>query len=105
VTKPKLSKPTAEQLSTYVAPHTRITFAPASKTRSHNPVFRFLDATGQAGTRFSCKLDRHPWKRCGSPLKLKKLANGRHTLEIKAVNGAGTPEAHPAVRRFKVVPR
>jgi Tol biopolymer transport system component len=101
--KPKISKPTAEQLSSYVTPHTRITFAPASKTRSRNPVFRFLDATGQAGTRFSCKVDHHPWKRCGSPLKLKKLTNGRHTLEIKAVNGAGTPELHPAVRRFKVV--
>jgi uncharacterized membrane protein YgcG len=102
-TKPKISKPTAEQLSSYVTPHTRITFAPASKTRSRHPVFRFLDATGQAGTRFSCKLDRHPWKRCGSPLKLKKLTMGRHTLKIKAVNGAGTPEPHPAVRRFKVV--
>jgi Tol biopolymer transport system component len=102
-TKPKISKPTAEQLSSYVTPHTRITFAPASKTRLRNPVFRFLDATGQAGTRFSCKLDRHPWKRCGSPLKLKKLTNGRHLLEIKAVNGAGTHEPHPAVRRFKVV--
>ena len=103
--KPKISKPTAEQLSSYVTPHTRITFAPASKTRSRNPVFRFLDATGQAGTRFSCKVDHHPWKRCGSPLKLKKLTRGRHTLEIKAVNGEGTPELHPAVRRFKVVPR
>ncbi len=102
-TKPKISKPTAEQLSSYVSPHTRITFAPASKTRSRNPVFRFLDATGQAGTRFSCKVDHRPWKRCGSPLRLKKVSLGRHTLEIKAVNGAGTPELHPAVRRFKVV--
>lgn len=102
-TKPIISKPTAEQLSSYVTPHTRITFAPASKTRSRNPVFRFLDATGQSGTRFSCKVDHRPWKRCGSPLRLKKLTRGRHTLEIKGVNGAGTPEPHPAVRRFKVV--
>jgi hypothetical protein len=36
-------------------------------------------------------------------LKLKKLTNGRHKLEIKAVNGVGTAEPHPAVRRFKVV--
>jgi len=103
--KVKISKPTGDELLGYVTPHTRITFAPASKTRSRNPVFRFLDATGQSGTRFSCKVDHHHWKRCGSPLKLKKLASGRHTLEVKAVNALGTPEPHPAVRRFKVVPR
>jgi Tol biopolymer transport system component len=101
---PKSSVSESELLG-YVTPRTRITFAPASKTRSHNPVFRFTDSTGQRGTRFSCKVDSHPWKRCSSPLRLKKLARGRHTLKIKAVNALGTPELHPAVRRFKVVSR
>lgn len=89
----------------YVMPQVRITFAPASKTRSRNPVFRFLDATGQPGTRFSCKVDRHAWKRCSSPLRLKRLSRGRHVLRIKAVNAVGTAEPHPVERRFKVVPR
>jgi len=89
----------------HVAPHTRITFAPAAKTRSRNPVFRFVDATGQTGTKFRCKLDRGRWKGCHSPLKLKKLSRGKHALEIKGVNAVGTPEEKPATRRFKVVPR
>jgi Tol biopolymer transport system component len=90
---------------TYVAPHTRITFAPASKTRLRRPSFRFTDSTGQAGTTFRCKLDRKSWKGCSSPLRLERLSRGRHLLEVRAVNGAGTVEATPARRAFKVVPR
>lgn len=103
--KPKTGDSGTNELLVYVTPHTRITFAPASKTRNRSPVFRFTDSTGQPGTKFRCKVDRHRWKGCSSPLRLKKLSRGRHTLEIKAVNAVGTFEPHPAVRRFKVVPR
>lgn len=89
----------------YVTPHTRITFAPASKTRTLNPVFRFTDATGQPGTSFRCKVDGRHWKHCGSPLRLKQLSRGRHVLRVKAVNALGVPEPTPSTRRFKVVPR
>jgi Tol biopolymer transport system component len=88
----------------YVTPHTRITFAPASKTRTRNPVFRFTDSTGQPGTSFRCKVDRKHWKHCGSPLRLKQLSRGRHLLRVKAVNALGVPEPTPSTRRFKVVP-
>jgi hypothetical protein len=89
----------------FLTPHTRITFAPAAKTRSRNPTFRFTDATGQPGTRFRCKIDRKSWRGCASPLRLKRLSQGRHVLAIKAVNGAGEEEPEPVKRRFKVVPR
>lgn len=98
-----LQPPTASSL--YLTPHTHITFAPGAKTHNRNPIFRFIDSTGQADTKFSCKVDHGQWKRCTSPLHLKKLHRGRHVLEIKAVNGIGTPELHPAKRVFKVVPR
>jgi len=107
-TAPKKSASTlapSSSASLYLTPHTRITFAPAAKTRKRNPVFRFVDSTGQEGTRFSCKVDRGRWKRCSSPLRLKRLKLGRHSLEIKAVNAAGTPEPRPAKRSFRVVPR
>jgi Tol biopolymer transport system component len=90
---------------TYVTPHTRITFAPASKTRSRNPTFRFTDSTGQAGTSFQCKLDRKSWRTCDSPLRLKRLSRGRHVIAIEAINGAGEVEPAPVKRSFKVVPR
>lgn len=97
--------PAPRPVQTYVTPHTRITFGPAAKTRSRSPVFRFTDSTGQPGTSFECKLDRKPWHACSSPLRLKKLSRGKHTLAIEAKNGAGEVEPAPAKRKFKVVPR
>lgn len=88
----------------FLVPRTRITFAPASKTRSRSPVFRFTDSTGQSGTTFQCKVDRKAWRRCSSPLRLKRLGRGKHVLEIKATNGAGQSEPKPVRRAFKVVP-
>lgn len=102
---PGADRPAPLPEPTYLIPLTRITFAPASKTRSRNPVFRFTDATGQPGTTFQCKVDRKPWRGCASPLRLKRLSRGRHTLAIKGVNAAGTPEPKPAKRTFRVVAR
>jgi hypothetical protein len=84
------------------APRSRITFGPAFKTRKRRPVFRFVDTTGQSGTRFICRLDRHRWHRCNSPAKVRKLGRGRHVFRVKAVN-AGVWEARPSRRVFKLV--
>jgi Tol biopolymer transport system component len=86
----------------FVTPETTITFGPAFKTRKHKVLFRFTDATGQPGTNFVCKLDRHRWKGCGSPKRLKKLALGKHVFAVKAVNQVGMWDA-PVKRPFKVV--
>ena len=87
----------------YVIPITRITFGPASKTRSRRPVFRFIDATEQPGTVFLCRVDRHAWGGCSSPFKLPHLRTGRHTLSVKGKSAAGQWEQQPATRKFKVV--
>jgi hypothetical protein len=84
-------------------PKVTITYGPASKTRRHRVVFRFDDATGQSGTRFACKLDRHRWKGCRSPRLVKKLSFGRHVFAVKAVNEAGEWDMDPSKRAFKVV--
>ena len=90
---------------TYVAPRTRITFGPAAKTRVRRPVFRFLDATGQPGTKFACKVDRHPWKACASPFHASRLNPGRHVFSVKGKSVARQWEQKPVKRNFKVVPR
>jgi hypothetical protein len=87
-----------------VTPHTRITFAPGSKTRKRRPTFQFVDSTGQAGTRFLCAVDRGGWRSCDSPTTLRKLRRGRHVFKVKGVN-SGLWEQAPATRSFKVVPR
>jgi hypothetical protein len=87
----------------YVAPLTRITFAPAGKTRSRRPVFRFIDTTGQPNTSFFCRIDRKAWKACSSPYRLNRLALGKHVFAVKGRSFAGQPEKAPVSRRFKVV--
>jgi hypothetical protein len=85
-------------------PLTRITFAPASKTRSRRPVLRFTDSTEQSGTTFLCKVDRQAWRGCSSPLRLKRLSLGSHSFRVKGSN-SGLVEPVPAIRKFKVVER
>lgn len=87
----------------YVPPLMRITFGPASKTRSRRPVFRFVDATEQPSTQFFCRVDRGAWKGCASPFKAKRLAFGRHVFSVKGKSLAGQWGNAPVSRRFKVV--
>lgn len=89
----------------HVTPHTRITFAPAGKTRVRRPVFRFTDSTEQAGTSFQCKVDRQAWRGCGSPVKLKRLNAGKHIFMVRAINAVGEMEPAPQSRKFKLVTR
>ncbi len=84
-------------------PRTLITFGPAFKTRQKRPVFRFGDATGQAGTVFLCKVDRGGWKACASPVKLKKLSRGKHVFEVRGINASGVAQPQPTKRSFKLV--
>lgn len=86
-------------------PHALVTFGPAAKTRSTSPIFRFTDSTGQVGTKFHCHLDKGPWKACSSPLRLKRLAKGKHVLEIIAISAAGAKQSAPTRRVFKVAPK
>ena len=87
----------------YLTPLPRITFGPAAKTRLRRPTFRFLDSTGQPGTRFFCRVDRQRWAQCTSPIKVRKVQLGRHVFSVKAVNALGTAGAAPVKRMFKVV--
>ncbi|HEX6667197.1 MAG TPA: hypothetical protein VF081_11440 [Solirubrobacterales bacterium] len=87
-----------------LAPHTRITMGPASKTAKRKAIFRFMDATGNLpGTTFKCRVDGRGWKRCTSPLRLRNLKPKRHTVEVKATDAAGNAEVKGAKRRFKVI--
>ena len=100
----KGSKPGARSEAAPVVPQTRITFAPASKTRLRRPTFQFVDSTGQEGTRFLCAVDRGRWNSCRSPTTLKKLGRGRHVFKVKGVN-SGLSESVAVTRRFMVVSR
>jgi hypothetical protein len=86
-----------------LAPRTRITLGPGAKTRRRTAVFRFLDATGDPGTSFLCKLDRAKWRRCRTPRRFPRLRYGRHVVRVKAIDAAGNREPVGVKRRFKVI--
>lgn len=82
-----------------------ITFGPAGKTRQRRLLLRFVEAGGLPSATFKCKLDRERWRRCRSPLKLRRLAFGRHVFRVIAeAPGASGPSA-PATVKFRVVRR
>lgn len=63
------------------APQTTIARVPAT-TRSRSLTVSF--AASERGARFECKLDRARFRACVSPLRLRKLALGPHTLWVRA---------------------
>src|SRR6185503_3143671 len=78
-------------------PQTQITGGPKTTTNDSTPAFSF---TG--GPDFECRVDRTGgFDACTSGDALSTLADGFHTFEVRASNGAAV-DATPALRRFKV---
>jgi hypothetical protein len=84
------------------APDTTITKGPDKKTLKTKASFTF---TSEAGAAFTCKVDKHKAKACGSPLKLKNLAVGKHKITVTATDPAGNVEKKPATYTWKVLQR
>jgi glucose/arabinose dehydrogenase len=82
-------------------PRTQIAKRPPARTRSTSARFVFL--ADQAGSRFSCKLDRGPFKPCRSPRVYKHLRPGKHVFEVVAVDSEGTADQTPAVCGWRVL--
>lgn len=74
-------------------PDTTFTSKPSKSTKSNRAIFRFVSSVGS--TTFECKVDKAAWATCKSPLKLKKLKPGKHTLKVKG-DRLGTAEKSPA---------
>jgi hypothetical protein len=81
-------------------PNTRIRGGPRRVTRSRSATFRFVST--EAGSRFQCKLDRKPFRRCRSPKRYRRLRPGRHIFRVRAVDRAGNVDRTPAVRRWRI---
>lgn len=50
---------------------------------------------------FECKVDKGKFEECKSPLKL-KLAKGKHTVEVRAIDSAGRIDSTPVKAKIKV---
>lgn len=81
------------------APDTAISMGPNGPTRDSTPSFSF-SAPGAAG--YECRIDTAAFAGCSSPFQAPELADGSHSFEVRAIDGAGNVEATPA-RRTVVV--
>jgi subtilisin family serine protease len=86
-----------------VAPNTSFLKHPQKLVRSRGKtarvVFRF--GSDQAGATFVCKIDKAPFKPCGSRI-IRRFGLGPHVVRVKAVSSAGLADATPAIFRFRV---
>jgi len=76
-----------------VAPDTTIDGFPADPSKSGAARFEFH--AGEAAS-FECQLDTSAWAPCSSPQSYTGLADGEHTFQVRATDGAGNGEAEPA---------
>jgi len=53
---------------------------------------------------FKCKIDKKPYRACGSPKTYKHLKVGKHKFRVKASDAAGNVDPTPAVKRFRIKP-
>ncbi len=74
-------------------PDTTITSGPEGLTNDPTPTFGF--SSSEEGSSFECRLDSGSYPRCTSPLTTSTLADGPHTLEVRAKDDCRKPRPDP----------
>ncbi len=81
-----------------VAPNTTIATAPLALTNSTSAMFDF---TSEVGATFECNLDGTGFAACTDPVTF-TVANGAHTLQVRAIDPAGNVDGSPASHSWTV---
>jgi hypothetical protein len=82
-------------------PQTVIVVGPRGTRRSRSAGL-FFRASERGGT-FRCSVDGRRYAVCKSPLRLRGLRRGTHTVRIRAVDAAGNADRTPAIRTWRIV--
>jgi hypothetical protein len=77
-----------------VAPDTAISLGPGLNSSSGSASFTF--ASNEARASFVCSIDGSAFGPCTSPQTYAGLADGQHTLAVRAVDAAGNVDSTPA---------
>jgi len=87
------------------APQTTLRSTPAKRGTDRTPTFRFR--ADQPAADFECRLDRHNYRPCTSPLTLGRLAYGRHRFLVRARDSVEETlvDPSPASFAFRIVRR
>jgi len=85
-------------LTDAIAPDTTINSSPSNPTNSSSASFTFsgTDAGGSGVASFECRLDGGSFGPCSSPQNYSGLADGSHTFQVRAIDGAGNVDPTPA---------
>jgi hypothetical protein len=83
-----------------VTPDTTIDSGPSGAVSSNRAELGF--GSSEPGVTFECRLDGGAWEPCTAPLVLTGLANGEHTLRVRATDVAGNTDETEATRAWTV---
>jgi hypothetical protein len=75
------------------APETTIDSSPPNTSNSASATFTF--STNQPNATFQCTIDGSAFADCTSPQQYTGLADGSHTFQVRATNGAGVSDPSP----------
>ncbi len=81
------------------APSTSLAGAPTGTVASSSATLTF--SANEPAT-FACQLDGGGFSSCSSPVPLSGLADGAHTFQVRATDGAGNTDATPASATWTV---
>jgi outer membrane protein assembly factor BamB len=82
-------------------PDTTIASGPPAATQERRPAFTFTSS--DSGATFECQWSGAGWTGCPAVYTPEKdLADGSHTLRVRAVDPAGNRDPSPATRSFRV---
>ena len=86
------------------APETAIDSSPPALTNNAAASFAFSgeDPGGSGLASFQCRRDAEDWSSCTSPRNYSALAEGPHTLEVRAIDAAGNADQTPAASSWSV---
>ena len=80
-------------------PQTTLTAGPTGPTNDATPTFEF---EADEPATFQCRVDSASFAACSSPHTTAVLAQGAHTFDVRAVDGAGLTDGSPASASFTV---
>jgi Big-like domain-containing protein/parallel beta helix pectate lyase-like protein len=81
-------------------PETTIGSGPSGPTNDATPTFAF--GASEAGATFACRVDDGAWSACTSPWTTSTLADGAHSVSVRATDAADNTDESPATRSFTV---
>ena len=86
-------------------PETEITKAPKNRTEKTKAKYKF--SSDEPGSSFECAFDKQVKKNqfsdCDSPQKYKRLDDGKHKFQVRAIDPAGNLDPTPDGDKFRVL--